>query len=126
MVPAVLRTKLGDEATTGLLQLFSIHQKDQEVRLLHVFQDSLDLRLKLSEEKMRGHIDGRIHESEEKMTTRIHETERRLMGEISELRKETHTGFLNVQKQITSQTRWFIALAAFLAIALKLLDQIFH
>ena len=116
-VPSVLRSKLGDEATEGLVDFFTANQQDQETRFVRVFKDTIALR---------------IMESEEKMSERIQASEQRLSGEINDLRKVTSAGFLDMQKQITGvqaqislQTRWLIGIASFLAVVMKMLDVIF-
>ena len=132
--PAELREKLGDQATEELLDL--IAESQQEQRSMHVFQDSFALRIKESENQMREHFSVRIQESEDRMIVRIQESEHRMSrrmdsieSEMKEFRKETHTGFLDMQKQITgiqsqisTQTRWLIGAASFLVIVKQLMD----
>ena len=123
-MPTALRNKLGPAASEGLLEMFTVRERNQQQYITHFLQDTLDSRFRIANEELRREMRESIHDSNVKMIDRIHASEDKLNGKIEGLRKETHTGFLNVQKQITSQTRWLIGVAAFLAMALKALDLI--
>ncbi len=112
-VPKPLRDRLGDEGSDALVSLLKESQEEQKIHLLELLEERFTRRIEMSENRLRGEI----HQLSEKIESRF--------GEVQKQFGEMHKNFWGIQKQITAQTRWLIALIGFLAIALKLIDKVF-
>jgi len=71
-IPAALRTRIGDDATFGLIELLDIERKDWSEQVLGVASDRFERRLTEEISAIRGELhDGLASVRQELATTRV-------------------------------------------------------
>ena len=135
-VPRPLQDRLGDDATASLVEMLRQLEDEQEerreVQKLHLFQ--------LLEERFLRHVAESDHRTRKELgkeisdvrkelgkgsprcarSSAISEVRKELGKEISEVRKEIS----EVRKEITTQTRWILAVMGAAAVLIPIMQRV--
>ena len=115
-VPRPLQDRLGDDATASLVEMLRQLEDEQEerreVQKLHLFQ--------LLEERFLRHVAESDHRTRKELGKEISDVRKELGKEISEVRKEIS----EVRKEITTQTRWILAVMGAAAVLIPIMQRV--
>ena len=122
-VPRPLQERLGDAATSSLVEMLRQLEDDQEdrreVQKEHLFQ--------LLEERFLRHV----AESEQRTSKQIAEVRQEIAGvqtglgqEIAGVRADLGREIAGVHKEITVQTRWIVAVLAAAAVLIPIMQRV--
>ena len=115
-VPRPLQDRLGDDATASLVemlrQLKDEQEERREVQKEHLFQ--------LLEERFLRHVAESDHRTRKELGKEISDVRKELGKEISEVRKEIS----EVRKEITTQTRWILAVMGAAAVLIPIMQRV--
>ena len=95
-----------------LRQLEDEQEERREVQKLHLFQ--------LLEERFLRHVAESDHRTRKELGKEISEVRKELGKEISEVRKEIS----EVRKEITTQTRWILAVMGAAAVLIPIMQRV--
>ena len=126
-VPRPLQDRLGDDATASLVEMLRQLEDEQEerreVQKLHLFQ--------LLEERFLRHVAESDHRTRKELGKEISDVRKELGKEISEVRKElgkeiseVRKEISEVRKEITTQTRWILAVMGAAAVLIPIMQRV--
>ena len=129
-VPRPLQDRLGDDATASLVEMLRQLEDEQEerreVQKLHLFQ--------LLEERFLRHVaesDHRTRKELGKEISDVRQGNKELGKEISDVRKElgkeiseVRKEISEVRKEITTQTRWILAVMGAAAVLIPIMQRV--
>ena len=126
-VPRPLQDRLGDDATASLVEMLRQLEDEQEerreVQKLHLFQ--------LLEERFLRHVAESDHRTRKELGKEISDVRKELGKEISDVRKElgkeisdVHKEISEVRKEITTQTRWILAVMGAAAVLIPIMQRV--
>ena len=115
-VPRPLQERLGDDAAASLVEMLRQLEDEQEerreVQKEHLFQ--------LLEERFLRHVAESDHRTRKELGKEISDVRKELGKEISEVRKEIS----EVRKEITTQTRWILAVMGAAAVLIPIMQRV--
>ena len=126
-VPRPLQDRLGDDATASLVEMLRQLEDEQEerreVQKLHLFQ--------LLEERFLRHVAESDHRTRKELGKEISDVRKELGNEISDVRKElgkeiseVRKEISEVRKEITTQTRWILAVMGAAAVLIPIMQRV--
>ncbi len=126
-VPRPLQDRLGDDATASLVEMLRQLEDEQEerreVQKLHLFQ--------LLEERFLRHVAESDHRTRKELGKEISDVRKELGKEISDVRKElgkeiseVRKEISEVRKEITTQTRWILAVMGAAAVLIPIMQRV--
>ena len=137
-VPRPLQDRLGDDASASLVEMLRQLEDEQEerreVQKEHLFQ--------LLEERFLRHVAESDHWTRKELGKEISDVRKELGNEISDVRKElgkeisdvrkelgkeisdVHKEISEVRKEITTQTRWILAVMGAAAVLIPIMQRV--
>ena len=137
-VPRPLQDRLGDDASASLVEMLRQLEDEQEerreVQKEHLFQ--------LLEERFLRHVAESDHRTRKELGKEISDVRKELGKEISDVRKElgkeisdvrkelgkeisdVHKEISEVRKEITTQTRWILAVMGAAAVLIPIMQRV--
>ena len=126
-VPRPLQDRLGDDASASLVEMLRQLEDEQEerreVQKEHLFQ--------LLEERFLRHVAESDHRTRKELGKEISDVRKELGKEISDVRKElgkeiseVRKEISEVRKEITTQTRWILAVMGAAAVLIPIMQRV--
>jgi len=120
LVPRPLQDRLGNDATTSLLEMVRQIEDEQEerreVQKEHLFQ--------VLEERFLRHVAEAEHRTRKELGREIADVRKELGREIADVRKDLGKEIADVRKEITTQTRWILAVMGAAAVLIPIMQRV--
>ena len=137
-VPPLLRDKLGDDASAALIDLLHEAQNGQRQLLLQSVEDRFLRHVAESEGRLRSEMQAGFLELQRQMgalradvSKEIADLRKEFTGEIADLRREFTKEITDVRKEIgevrkeiTTQTRWILAVMVGATVLIPVLQRV--